>query len=594
MNLKNKLQKKKVQNILSKIKFSNTQFNRIKHVKITQMLFITFIIINISLIFLGVRGIFGIKNVSDNSRKMYEVNVSQLTDFYELQDTFTKKQVSILGLMNTNMTDQSKFQEYDYNLKTLKEKEIPIIKKLDENFSDRELFGDIKAAVDQYNGNIEKLKEAWKSGNSDQMKIVNFSLTSSDAKLKILFQKGVVLNLDNANQKNEDNKNIYSSFRVEMFSLTTIITILAIILTALIIKIISSEIKKITKFSEAIGQGDFSKTMDVTRKDEIGNVINKLNISVNNIKQLVKLILKNSNDVNISGSELVTLSNEITGTMNSINDFSKQISMGNDSVSASVEEVSASTEEILSITNELSEKATEGEKASRQIKQKAVSVKEKGTKSVEIANTIYKEKNENIKKAIEQGQVVKHIKVMADTIGGIAEQTNLLALNAAIEAARAGDQGRGFAVVAEEVRKLSEESAKAVSKIQTIANQVSDAFANMEKNVKEILKFVDTDVSQNYDLLISTAQDYEKDAEYLSNISEQISGVTKSIAETMEQVSGSIQNISSIAEETAASSDEIVNSIGQAVTSVNQMSDLSKKSQNIAQDLNELVEKFKI
>ncbi|SQC01802.1 methyl-accepting chemotaxis protein [Clostridium tetanomorphum] len=204
------------------------------------------------------------------------------------------------------------------------------------------------------------------------------------------------------------------------------------------------------------------------------------------------------------------------------------------------------------------------------------------------------EKEKNIIKAIEDGQVVKEIKIMADAIATIAEQTNLLSLNATIEAAKAGEYGKGFAVVANEIKKLAEQSNKNVSNIQNIVEKVELAFKNLSDNSHEVIEFINNNIKKDYDLLVDTGNKYEKDAKFLNEMSQNIAAMSEEINATIDEVSTVVQNISQSLNNSNNSSNNILESINETSVNMNKIVSIAEKQLTITTKLNDSIKQFKI
>jgi methyl-accepting chemotaxis protein len=189
---------------------------------------------------------------------------------------------------------------------------------------------------------------------------------------------------------------------------------------------------------------------------------------------------------------------------------------------------------------------------------------------------------------------VENIKVMADTISSISEQTNLLALNAAIEAARAGEQGKGFAVVAEEVRKLAEQSGEAIIGIKDTIIKVQEAFKNLSINSNEVLNHIKETVSPQFQAFGKMGERYYEDANFVSNMSEEIAAMTEQITATVGQVSQSVENMVSIAEGSSENASSIEGNIHGATQGIEQVAITAQTQAVMAEKIAEIVQKFRV
>ncbi len=378
-----------------------------------------------------------------------------------------------------------------------------------------------------------------------------------------------------------------------------IIMLVAILLSITIIYIFTTRnIIKPLKYLKTemayAGDGDFSRTVSFKAQDEIGEIGRAFIAMSDKLKHLLQEVNTNSSEVTSSSQELSATVEEINAQVQNVNTATQEIAAGMEETSAAIEQVSSSSNEIMDFAVSLMEDAQRGTNSAQEIAYRATAMKDNAVKSKKEASAIYQKRQDGIQQSLERAKVVEEIIVMSDTIQKISEQTNLLALNAAIEAARAGEHGKGFAVVAEEVRKLAVESNSTVDKINDLVQDVNEAFKDVADNSKGLLEFIDSKVISDYDTLVETGEQYLADSEFVSNAMHQFDKKASEINTSISQVNASIESVASAIEEATASSLEITNNIDEVSGAIESVAEVSIKQAELAEHLNENVNRFKV
>ncbi|BFU43112.1 methyl-accepting chemotaxis protein [Krasilnikovia sp. MM14-A1004] len=291
--------------------------------------------------------------------------------------------------------------------------------------------------------------------------------------------------------------------------------VLSILVTRSVVRPLSIVVGALGK----LAKGDLTATVDIKRKDQLGQLGDALNETVESLRGTVGALSGHADSLAVASDDLSQVSEQIASSADETSAQAREVTRAAAQVSSNVDTVAIGSDEMGASIREIAQNA--GEAAA--VAAEAVSVAQATNETVGKLGT----------SSAEVGNVVK-------LITAIAEQTNLLALNATIEAARAGEAGKGFAVVASEVKDLAQETAKATEDISQRVEAIQADTSSAVKAIEQIAGIIDR-ISE-YQTLIAAAVE-----EQTATTGEMGRNVTEA-AESSREIATTIASVAQAAE----------------------------------------------
>lgn len=499
--------------------------------RISGKLFAGFGLTILLTVLISVIAFFQLKSVDSDYTHLLEDETVRIE---ETQQNLIKTQNMIIAARGYLYTkNPSYLQEYE-NAKTSLDNQMKKMEETLQTEEDRKIFGEIDKANKSYIEIFDAILLAAKS-NQD---FSHLSKAAAEAYTSIMDTNGDMVKLQQENlELGKTRVQSDVSGAVGFISIISIISIIAAVAIAVFTsKLITVPLVKLDIAAKDVAQGDLSKEeINITNKDEIGDLGKSFNIMVQNLKQLILEVNTSSQNLASSAQELSASAEQTSSAANESANTVSEMANG-------IQQIAVNSQAVAEVAMKTSILAEEGSQGVEDGVSQMQVIKE----GAEItANTIM---------ALEEKS--KSISQIVELITHIADQTNLLALNAAIEAARAGEQGRGFAVVAEEVRKLAEQSANAAKEITDIINEIQDetadaveAMGNGAKQVEDGTKVIGA-LGENFNNILSMVRN-------LSTRVQEVSAASQQMAASVENVAAATEEQTAAMEEVTASSESL-------------------------------------
>jgi methyl-accepting chemotaxis protein len=576
-----------------------------RNVKIGVKMAISFFIVIVLTIAMGILLIIDLKDIEKRDIKLYKQGAVPLSLLVK-----TAEQAIFMQVHKGDIRMANTVEERNAALKALEENQSVL----------REVIkGQIEAALDNEEETL--LRELQKNVDkyADEMRIFVNSLNQGGANIypasaqkaaDDIFKVGNQViggKINRTEILSKENTGIADKAIYVAGVVLIIIILTSTFLGILLVISITKPIKLLVKDIHAMESGDLTTALNFDRDDELGALAKAQDSLSVTFRKMVKGMLANSNALSEDSEKLSLISESLaSGTeemsnqsttvagitekmsenISAMANAAEEASVNANEVAGAAEQMSTNMNTIASAVEEMSASISEIAGNTTEVRHVATEATGKASEATGVMNTL--------------GIAAKEIGQVTDVIKKIADKTNLLALNATIEAASAGEAGKGFAVVAGEIKELANQSAQSADDIARridgiqsgtnnavkVINDVAGIIAKINQSVESIAGHVDQQTKASNEIASNVAQANIGAKRVASSIGEVAKGAADvsrnagTVAKAANDVNTNVTGISQVTKESARGIMQVNSSI----------SGLTK----IAAELKESVKLFKV
>ena len=372
------------------------------------------------------------------------------------------------------------------------------------------------------------------------------------------------------------------------------VSVLAIVFSVLIVSrfVIRPVIKAESELKDIINginerQGDLTKRISVTSRDEIGALASGINEFIERLQSIFIIITNNSSAMDKVVTDVLGSVQTSNGSASDLSALTEELSATMTEVAHSAGMINQNTEAVRVEVDEMAEKSREINGYSKTMKEHAETMEKNARVNMEETNNKVQAILEELNQAISESQSVDQVNSLTDEIMSIASQTNLLSLNASIEAARAGEMGKGFAVVAGEIGTLADNSRQTAGNIQKINSVVVNAVHNLADSANDLVDYVNNNILPEFEAFVKDGEEYRNNASYIENVMTDFTDKTEGFKETFTEIAESINSITSAIDEGVKGVSSAAESTQTLVYDMDNITKRMGENQRIAGELEE-------